>query len=151
MASKRSIRAYVEEDDGADDNPVRQGKWSAACEEFPSVGMERQGSTSSSSQTSCDGSVGASIVGAATVDLGRDLTDLLQPRSWALPRDELLKTLSHQETPIEVSTAVIRSSIISTARPPVNFGIVVPGVYRSSYPATEDYAFIRDLKLKSIV
>ncbi|KAK4120905.1 hypothetical protein N657DRAFT_147455 [Parathielavia appendiculata] len=35
--------------------------------------------------------------------------------------------------------------------PPGNFGIVVPGVYRSSFPQSEDYAFIEGLKLKTIV
>lgn len=34
---------------------------------------------------------------------------------------------------------------------PVNFGLVVPGVYRSSYPKKEDYAFLKNLKLKTIV
>ncbi|KAL7943762.1 tyrosine phosphatase family domain-containing protein [Trichoderma barbatum] len=34
---------------------------------------------------------------------------------------------------------------------PVNFGLVVPGVYRSSYPKKEDYSFLKDLKLKTIV
>ncbi|KAL7931654.1 tyrosine phosphatase family domain-containing protein [Trichoderma chlorosporum] len=34
---------------------------------------------------------------------------------------------------------------------PINFGLVVPGVYRSSYPKKEDYAFLKGLKLKTIV
>lgn len=34
---------------------------------------------------------------------------------------------------------------------PVNFGTVVPGVYRSSYPQEADYAFIQSLGLKTIV
>ncbi|KAJ4306783.1 tyrosine-protein phosphatase siw14 [Collariella sp. IMI 366227] len=34
---------------------------------------------------------------------------------------------------------------------PANFGIVVPGVYRSSFPQSDDYAFIKELKLKTIV
>jgi tyrosine-protein phosphatase SIW14 len=34
---------------------------------------------------------------------------------------------------------------------PANFGVVVPGVYRSSYPQDADYAFIQKLKLKTIV
>ncbi|KAL2131902.1 hypothetical protein VTI74DRAFT_4458 [Chaetomium olivicolor] len=34
---------------------------------------------------------------------------------------------------------------------PVNFGVVVPGVYRSSFPQSDDYAFIKELKLKTIV
>ncbi|KAL7895613.1 tyrosine phosphatase family domain-containing protein [Trichoderma sp. SZMC 28014] len=34
---------------------------------------------------------------------------------------------------------------------PINFGVVVPGVYRSSYPKADDYAFLKDLKLKTVV
>jgi tyrosine-protein phosphatase SIW14 len=34
---------------------------------------------------------------------------------------------------------------------PLNFGVVVPGVYRSSYPKAHDLPFIKDLKLKTIV
>ncbi|KAK2072580.1 hypothetical protein P8C59_006927 [Phyllachora maydis] len=34
---------------------------------------------------------------------------------------------------------------------PANFGVVVPGVYRSSYPQTADYAFLQHLRLKTIV
>ncbi|KAK5997726.1 putative tyrosine-protein phosphatase DSP2 [Cladobotryum mycophilum] len=34
---------------------------------------------------------------------------------------------------------------------PLNFGLVIPGVYRSSYPKAEDYDFLQDLKLKTVV
>lgn len=34
---------------------------------------------------------------------------------------------------------------------PNNFGTVVPGVYRSSYPQEADYAFLKKLGLKTIV
>lgn len=34
---------------------------------------------------------------------------------------------------------------------PVNFGTVVPGVYRSSYPQEADYPFLQKLCLKTIV
>lgn len=34
---------------------------------------------------------------------------------------------------------------------PVNFGVVVPGVYQSSYPQREDYAYLETLKLKTLV
>ncbi|OAA69840.1 tyrosine phosphatase [Cordyceps fumosorosea ARSEF 2679] len=34
---------------------------------------------------------------------------------------------------------------------PSNFGIVVPGFYRSSYPKQHDFEFIKSLKLKTIV
>ncbi|EGX93890.1 tyrosine phosphatase [Cordyceps militaris CM01] len=34
---------------------------------------------------------------------------------------------------------------------PLNFGVVVPGFYRSSYPKQHDFDFIKSLKLKTIV
>ncbi|KAG8164252.1 hypothetical protein KVR01_006170 [Diaporthe batatas] len=34
---------------------------------------------------------------------------------------------------------------------PANFGTVVPGIYRSSYPKDADYAFLQKLKLKTII
>jgi hypothetical protein len=34
---------------------------------------------------------------------------------------------------------------------PLNFGIVVPGIYRSGYPQTEDHDYLRSLGLKTIV
>lgn len=34
---------------------------------------------------------------------------------------------------------------------PINFGTIVPGVYRSSYPQETDYPFIQKLGLKTIV
>jgi tyrosine-protein phosphatase SIW14 len=40
---------------------------------------------------------------------------------------------------------------LPTESRPANFGIVVPGVYRSGFPQSEDYAFIEGLKLKTIV
>ena len=78
MASKRSCRAYVEEDDGADDVVVRQG--AKTNEEFSSIGMERQNSASNNSWTNSDGLTASSRVTAGGVELGRDLTDLFQPK-----------------------------------------------------------------------
>lgn len=34
---------------------------------------------------------------------------------------------------------------------PINFGVVVPGVYRSSYPKPEDYDFLKNLGLKTVM
>ncbi|KAG6005004.1 hypothetical protein E4U21_000577 [Claviceps maximensis] len=34
---------------------------------------------------------------------------------------------------------------------PINFGLVIPGVYRSSYPKPEDHEFLGGLKLKTVV
>lgn len=40
---------------------------------------------------------------------------------------------------------------IPKAGRPANFGVVVPGVYRSSYPTYEDFGFVKELGLKTIV
>ena len=45
----------------------------------------------------------------------------------------------------------VLSHRLNSRRCPVNFGIVVPGVYRSSYPRPQDYPFIKDLGLKTIM
>lgn len=34
---------------------------------------------------------------------------------------------------------------------PANFGLVVPGIYRSSYPKPENYEFLGRLGLKTVV
>lgn len=34
---------------------------------------------------------------------------------------------------------------------PLNFGVVLPGVYRSSYPKAEAFAYLQGLKLKTLV
>lgn len=34
---------------------------------------------------------------------------------------------------------------------PANFGIVAPGVYRSSFPKADDFDFLRGLKLKTVM
>lgn len=34
---------------------------------------------------------------------------------------------------------------------PRNFGTILPGIYRSGYPEAEDYDFLRDLSLRTIV
>lgn len=55
-------------------------------------------------------------------------------------------------TPQQLATSMAETERgLPTAGRPVNFGVVVPGVYRSSFPRAEDYEFIADLKLKTIV
>jgi tyrosine-protein phosphatase SIW14 len=48
------------------------------------------------------------------------------------------------------STHMLEKGLPAEHRP-LNFGIVVPGVYRSSFPQSEDYAFIEALNLKTMV
>ncbi|KAJ1338431.1 tyrosine-protein phosphatase SIW14 [Microdochium nivale] len=54
------------------------------------------------------------------------------------------------------SEIVLPMDHLSAAKPPpsnglINFGIVVPGLYRSGYPQAQDYPFVQTLKLKTIV
>ncbi len=45
----------------------------------------------------------------------------------------------------------VRTSKEKVKGRPVNFGTVIPGFYRSGYPQTEDYEFLKSLGLKTIV
>ncbi|KAL1839820.1 hypothetical protein VTJ49DRAFT_1099 [Mycothermus thermophilus] len=66
---------------------------------------------------------------------------------------ELVHDVFHPPpTPQQLANSMIEAErgLPSTGRP-ANFGVVVPGVYRSSFPKAEDYEFIEELKLKTIV
>ncbi|KAM3556315.1 hypothetical protein MY1884_005138 [Beauveria asiatica] len=41
--------------------------------------------------------------------------------------------------------------LVPLAGRPLNFGVVVPGLYRSSYPKQHDFGFLQSLKIKTIV
>lgn len=88
------------------------------------------------------------------------------PRAGAMSR-ELKSSPSPDDHPANLATFTVSASTSSTMSiatshalefppapkegRPVNFGLVVPGVYRSSYPKAEDYDFLKDLKLKTVV
>ena len=58
---------------------------------------------------------------------------------------------SHSPVPI-ISTILSSSSPLSiTLFPPLSFGLVSPGIYRSGCPAIRNLPFLRTLELKSIV
>jgi tyrosine-protein phosphatase SIW14 len=104
----------------------------------------------------------------AQIDMIRDYLESLQ-----LPTSEQLLqhavSMSHEDNPhnhecgikcmIESrGTTTPASSVRSAAErfhayiPPSNYGAVLPGlIYRSSYPESKNYEFIKDLKIKSIL
>ncbi len=45
----------------------------------------------------------------------------------------------------------IERPITMSGTPPINFGVVAPGLYRSGYPQAADYPFMRGLGLRTIV
>ncbi|TPX17097.1 uncharacterized protein E0L32_003215 [Thyridium curvatum] len=148
MVSKRSVRAYVEDEDQCQVVDTTS-KRNSRCEEDSSASSAtttRRASTSSS-RTGSDIS-SASHPEQATVDLGAELEELLGPEG-ATTSGEVGVLLADFGEALSLPK---RFSVPSTrAGQPINFGMVVPGVYRSSYPQAQDYDFIRSLKLKSIV
>lgn len=46
---------------------------------------------------------------------------------------------------------IVEQPIAIATMQPINFGMVVPGLYRSGYPQAANYPFMRSLKLKTIV
>lgn len=66
-----------------------------------------------------------------------------------------LKSLKSQPSVSSLATETSVSKEMVDSRnilgQPANFGTVVPGIYRSSYPKEADYAFLQKLKLKTIM
>lgn len=72
--------------------------------------------------------------------------------SSTLPRPSAMSRSTSNSSVVSITpTHVTEFPTAPMEGRPVNFGLVVPGVYRSSYPKKEDYAFLKDLKLKTIV
>lgn len=83
-------------------------------------------------------------VAAQSVDMQRSISGQSSVESL-----ESWKSTSSATTEGSVLTAA--TTVNTSPGQPSNFGIVVPGVYRSSYPREEDYEFIQKLNLKTIV
>ncbi|KAK1778114.1 tyrosine phosphatase family-domain-containing protein [Copromyces sp. CBS 386.78] len=156
--TKRNTRAFVgekteqallgpqsekmtKEDEKADVEPHRKG----------SIGTSTSQSSRSSRQTSLE----CSPMTAAT-SLDTDLSDLSKEEHLSLPdalRDvepsHAVQAYSHSaKAPLRPNPIL---PLITSDGRPKNFGVVVPGVYRSSFPQTEDYPFIEGLGLKTMV
>ena len=134
IMSRRSTRLYVEDGDEMEPAPATTTTEPKVVETAmtPLVDMERTVSASSHTSTATNTSSSSSLSseGSAAVDVHRVFANNL---SHGLDHD-----LRFHAAP-------------SGLHRPHNFGLVLPGVYRSSYPKAEDYEFIQGLKLKTIV
>ncbi|KAL2263872.1 hypothetical protein VTK26DRAFT_4668 [Humicola hyalothermophila] len=139
VVSKRSARPYLE--DGMEEKPMSKQQEDMELEEQEKRASTSK-STSSSSQTSLEPSP---LVNPA--DTKHDIEALLLENSSEL-RDAFHPPTTTQH--VNYSIQELEQSLPTDGRP-ANFGIVVPGVYRSSFPQSEDYTFIESLKLKTIV
>lgn len=113
----------------------------ASIWEKASLSSRSQSSSSSESETS-------SIVSRA--EISSELT-----AASGLRKGEIL---TGNLSPVTISSLNIQSPPQPTFFPspplegrPLNFGVVIPGVYRSSYPKPRDYEYIQGLKLKTVV
>lgn len=148
--SKRNSRPFVEPD-MEKSAELPQETRTTRQEEVGPEGNDRASSTSTSATQSIQASpVIRPIEGLQDVDVfqygeygwpGRFPTDIaywdpFHPRN---PKPNWrCSTVEHEKSlPVEGR--------------PANFGVVVPGVYRSSFPQSKDYGFIETLGLKTIV
>jgi tyrosine-protein phosphatase SIW14 len=133
MASKRNSRAFVD-----DHTHITRGQQIPNNTQFRS----RQGSRSTSKE-----------------DMKQEVEEVINMnRSQSITAVAMETSLSAQ-----TSDSDSRSSSISRGRiqpsehvksfdgRPFNFGIVIPGVYRSSFPKSHDFEYIKGLGLKTIV
>lgn len=76
-----------------------------------------------------------------------------QEQAGVLQAVDMRRTGSNQSTSSQKTESSIMKDSSEDQIPgqPINFGMVVPGVYRSSYPKVADYPFLQQLKLKTIM
>jgi tyrosine-protein phosphatase SIW14 len=151
VVSKRSSRVYVEED-GMDKPAENAPKRNLGCEETDVEGCDKQSLSSTTtrhaSQSSSDSSpIVQPTSGIHEVD-NLVLGGLERRRSDPEPWEAFHPPLAKQHPAF--SAYELEQSLPTEGRP-LNFGVVVPGVYRSSFPRSEDYAFLEGLNLKTIV
>lgn len=79
---------------------------------------------------------------------------------FLLPRLPLTLILAHVANPCPPARhasllPTILRAVSYPAAPlegrPLNFGVVIPGLYRSSYPKPQDYEYLKSLELKTVV
>ncbi|KAK8134360.1 hypothetical protein PG984_006372 [Apiospora sp. TS-2023a] len=85
-----------------------------------------------------------------------DAKEVPETPDVSLKQQKILKIANRNVTcQVQTQTPLANESIgraLSSAVPlPLNFACVIPGVFRSSYPQAQDYAYLSQLKLKTIV
>lgn len=112
--------------------------------ELGSDGEENTISTSSSTTHSSQSSLESSpTIRPVDIQLELDNLELGVPM-----KDAFYPPWSH---PTPVPSMLELASHLPAGSRPGNFGIVAPGVFRSSFPQSDDYPFIESLKLKTVV
>ncbi|KAI5456524.1 tyrosine phosphatase family-domain-containing protein [Mariannaea sp. PMI_226] len=149
MASKRSSHAYMDEGLHAQEphpkptqTPFRSRRSSRNVpkEEIMQVAKDLEDSQRSA----------ISIREATAITRSQNLSTVHCKESSAARTHEAT-TMSLSSSSSSISSQSSEKSPAPSNGPPVNFGIIVPGVYRSSYPKPCDFDYIKNLKLKTVV
>ncbi|KAI8692620.1 tyrosine-protein phosphatase siw14 [Fusarium solani] len=142
MTSKRNSRVFVDDESTSSqekqqkiNTPFRSSSRNSAKEDNMQAKETEDGLTN-----------GVSI---------RDAINIARPQSVsAISVKSSVSTVSSESSVSSVSTYQSQN----TEHPPAplngrphNFGVVVPGVYRSSFPKSHDFDYIKGLRLKTIV
>jgi tyrosine-protein phosphatase SIW14 len=93
-------------------------------------------------------------VGATTASRGEKTTEQMWAMNSEAPADWTVDQIGARSSSLPSRPMAEWSSefpSVPVADRPTNFGVVIPGVYRSSYPKPDDYEFIKGLKLKTMV
>lgn len=174
MASKRNSRVYVDDGKHRDEGqqkPVatsyrpRDNSRGSVKEDLLQQAQEmeegqrngslpREAPAPSRSQSMIGGAREAAVLGTSSNWIGEKTGEQLTP-SPTLPSSPngAIDHPSSATTAANVSstTRSVEYSAAPTSGRPANFGVVVPGVYRSSYPKPADYGFLQSLKLKTVM
>ncbi|KAH6695400.1 tyrosine-protein phosphatase SIW14 [Plectosphaerella plurivora] len=147
MASKRSGRTYQDEGQHTD---VKDRRQSRPLKQEDGPRDERTDSKSSSSRGSRDSSTSPDTV--ADMSLNEKMVVSVEAKtSDAVPTSGRLPTFIDSELLLKMSSAPMVQYPVPAEGRPYNFGVVVPGVYRSSYPKPQDFSYMQKLGLKTVV
>lgn len=89
-----------------------------------------------------------------------DTKEALETPDVSLKQQKILKIANRHvtchvqmqtQTPLANESTGIARALSSAVPLPLNFSCVIPGVFRSSYPQAQDFAYLSQLKLKTIV
>jgi tyrosine-protein phosphatase SIW14 len=162
VVSKRSSRAFVEhgmEDQAKEQLPLLAKK-STSANHKESKESERGRSSSIDFEARPQLAMDAlmSYPGAGTnitpARRSSDAAEELRPsrrESFSDSLDDFQCAAVTLRKNMKVGDIKLQHVDLPTEGEPVNFGMVIPGVYRSSYPQTEDYPFLQKLRLKTVV
>ncbi|KAJ9138600.1 Tyrosine phosphatase [Pleurostoma richardsiae] len=130
-AKKRTARTFLEEEGGTQ-----------PAEAQPKTSAPRLGGP-----TPCDDTEGRASLSSSSYTSSEITPGAAMDRSN--PRDE--KTVADYDDDASGSSEQDSDLHATPSGQPLNFGVVVPGVYRSSFPKEGDYPFLKSLELKTVV